>query len=279
MNNLTQELPHLLKLLDDEQPEIKNALIKQLAQVKGDLSHEMAALNIDLSKKDQSLLSDLLFPGRERQLIKEWHIPQNSLELPDGDWETFEFLLRQLSDFLHDGITLRASLSDLLDDLADEAQDKYPVLNAQILAEYLFQSKKFIGNSQNYYFINNSDLTWCLENNTSNPIGLAVILMLVGQRLGVEIYGCNFPGHFFARAEVNGRAALIDPFRKGVILYINEIIEKNNNLDEHTRRILHEPCSQKEILRRILHNLGNSYTRVNHEKGERLTSKLLKSLV
>jgi hypothetical protein len=65
----------------------------------------------------------MLRPARREILVRDWIAPSGGAMALHEDWESFEALLRTISDFLHDGITLRQPLSDALDLLMEEAID------------------------------------------------------------------------------------------------------------------------------------------------------------
>lgn len=276
---ITEEaLPHLLRLLDDEEPCTQAALQRQFSESSGDLSHELAALAIDLSSKDQLRLSELLLPGRRETLIQEWQTPEGGAHGLDEDWESFEALLRLISDFLHDGVTLRPSLSDMLDILAEEAEQTIPKLNANSLRSWMFENGRFIGNQNDYYAPQNSDLCWTADTGFGNPISLAVLYMLVGQRLGLEIYGCNYPGHFLAKIHIDGRAMLVDCFHKGKLIPVDELFSEQKQLSQQARSAVQHHAQLGHIISRILRNLEHSFRKLNREHDAELFHKLAHSM-
>ena len=113
-------LHHLLRLLDDETPAVRESVQQVLTEFNGDLSEHLPDLGIDLSIHERSLLSRLLHPGRRKRLRKEWLVPSGGWPALGNDWDRVEALMRMLSDYLHDGITLRLPVADALDLLAEE---------------------------------------------------------------------------------------------------------------------------------------------------------------
>ncbi|MCS6915548.1 MAG: transglutaminase-like domain-containing protein [Myxococcales bacterium] len=58
----------------------------------------------------------------------------------------------------------------------------------------------------------NSFLHEVLQRRVGLPISLAVVMMEVGRRLGVPLYGVSFPGHFLLRAgDLDEAPLLLDP--------------------------------------------------------------------
>jgi len=256
-----QQLPHLLKLLDDDEPAIQSALQQEFAQSSGDISNELASLNIDLPIQDRKKLSQLLLPGRRETLAQEWQVPSGGADAIAEDWETFESLLRLVSDFLHDGICLRPSLSDLLDILANEASSKIAVPSPNRLRKWLFETGKFKGNKENYYIPSNSDLAWVIETGLGNPISLATVFMLVAQRLNLEVTGCNYPGHFLTRIFIDSKPCLVDCFNKGRLTPVEELLRENKDISHAAKLTVLTPCHLGHILQRILRNLENGFRR------------------
>lgn len=256
-----KQLPYLLKLLDDDEPATRDALKQEFADTSGDISHELAALAIDLPIQDQQKLSQLLLPGRRETLTNEWQVPCGGADAIAEDWESFEALLRLISDFLHDGVTLRPSLSDLLDSLAEEAASEILSLSANKLRQWMFESGRFIGNKENYYTPSNNDIAWVIDTGFGNPISLATVFLLIAQRLNLEASGCNYPGHFLARIHIDGAPVLVDCYNKGRLLPVDELLRDNKNISHVAKVTILTPCHLGHILMRILRNLENTYRR------------------
>ena len=265
----------LLKLLDDTNEEVQQGIQRALLEFEGDASHDLAALGIHLKSKDAKLLSSSLHAGRQKQLQKNWAMPAGGLSEPDGDYETFESLLRLISDFLHDGVTLRASLSDELDLLAEEAETK--VATAMELARWLFDSNRFSGNRVAPFDPRNSDLAWCLEEGQSNPIGLSIICLLVAQRLGLQVYGVNYPGHFLALIDTPDGPTLIDAFHNGRPILVKKLLADHPELSPQATKAVRRPCSLSAILLRVLANLNLSFNKASRFEDAEIIQDLMKT--
>lgn len=263
-----KKLPYLIKLLDDKEPATQEALKHEFATSSGDLSNELTALGlgIDLSAQDKAKLTRLLLPARRKTLMNEWQIPAEGKSAMAGDWDSFEYHLRLISDYLHDGISLRPSLSDTLDLLADEFttdMDKAQTApGADALRLWMFNDGKLKGNKQTYYLPQNSDLCWVADSGLGNPISLATLFMLVGRRLNLDISGCNYPGHFLARIYSDQSAAemqLIDCFNKGRIIPAQRVLSEHKEISINAKIAIAGHASLGEILWRFLRNLEHSF--------------------
>src|SRR5205809_517803 len=51
-----------------------------------------------------------------------------------------------------------------------------------------------------------------LDRRTGIPITLAVVLIEVGRRVGLDVRGVSFPGHFLVRCETPRGPVFVDPF-------------------------------------------------------------------
>lgn len=266
----------LLKLLDDENEIVREGVQRALLDYHGDASDDLAALGIHLKSKEARLLSRSLHPGRQLALREQWAIPKHILDHPSGDLEAFEALLRLLSDFLHDGVTLRPSISDELDLLARDAQPE--ITNPLHLSAWLFGTGRFKGNKSNPLDPRNSDLAWCLEEGQSNPLGLGLIYMLVAQRLGLEVFGINYPGHFLNLIDSQEGPLLIDCFHRGRPILVRKLLKDHPELSTQAVKAVKQPSNLSEILLRVLANMHLAFDKIGRREDAKLMQDLMKTL-
>lgn len=144
----------------------------------------------------------------------------------------------------------------------EHEQGDHRVLRA--LGRTLFEDYTFRGNYDDYYDPKNSFLSEVLDRRVGIPITLSILYMEVGRRLGLEVSGLSFPGHFLVRCEDRDGIVILDPYHKGVTLDASD-------LEERLRRVLGdsaelddsylEPASKRHIVARVLNNLGRIYRR------------------
>jgi hypothetical protein len=281
-----KKLPHLIKLLDDKEPATQKALKLEFAASSGDVSNELTALGIslDLSSQDKAKLTRLLLPARRKTLMSEWLIPAGGRSAMSEDWDSFEYHLRLISDYLHDGISLRPPLSDALDLIADEFSNdhKSSPISADQLRLWMFTNGKFLGNRQNYYLPQNSDLCWIADSGLGNPISLATLFMLVGRRLNLDISGCNYPGHFLARIYSADEMQLVDCFHKGRLIPAQQVLAEHKEISVNAKIAITGHASLGDILWRFLKNLEHAFKQskdlASHEADVKLFATLSKSL-
>lgn len=270
-------LHHLLRLLDDETPAVRESVQRVLADYNGDLSEQLPDLGIDLSAHERALLSRMLHPGRRRRLRTEWVVPSGGWPALGDDWDRVEALLRMLSDYLHDGLTLRLPVPDALDLLAEEFELSGLAQDPDELRRWLFADGRFRGDEADFHAPHNSDLSWILANGRSNPIGLSLVFMLCGRRLGIEVEGCSFPGRFLCRIVADGQTRIVDCFDRGHSHDLDALLRRSD-LSDSARRTLEFPAPAGAILVRVLHNLHRAFRELEYEADASLITELLASL-
>lgn len=271
-----EELSALLRLLDDDTPAVRARVKERLALCGGDISEWFATQPQVLTSLETALLISLLNPARRENLVREWIAPSGGGAALAEDWEALEALLRTLSDFLHDGISLRQSLGDALDLLAEEAEES-GICDARELGKFLFNGGRLAANTVDYYDPRNSDLAWCIAEGRSNPIGLGLIFMLVARRLDLEVEGVNFPGHFLCRIYEEGYPLIVDCFDKAQLHYQATMLE-SPQLTRKQRQLLAETADLGGILLRLLSNLVQAFHEADQEEEAELIKQLQETL-
>jgi len=151
-------------------------------------------------------------------------------------------------------------LAAAVQDRSGDEADAYRLIAA--LNYTLFSVEGFRGNQDDYYDPKNSFLNEVMERKQGIPITLSVLYMEVARRVGLDLCGVGFPGHFLVRYVGKEGEIVIDPFHQGEVRSIQEL---KDMLDEMYRgRITFQPeflspVSKKQILRRMLNNLKGIY--------------------
>lgn len=271
-----RELDALIRLLDDDTPEVRGSVAGRIRCFGGDLSEWLADRDPPLRDEEAAVLSAMLQPGRRETLTREWQVPGGGLAALGEDRDLFEALLRLISDFLHDGVTIRQPLSDALDLLAEEAEQD-GVLTANDLRAFLFESGRLKGNSRKPLDPRNSDLAWTIAAGTSNPLGLGLVFMLVAWRLDLAVEAVNFPGRFLCRIHEDGVPLIVDCFDEGRLYEQAELLE-NPELERDERERLQRAAGAGTILIRLLNNLLAALDHAGREEDARLIRQLRGSL-
>jgi regulator of sirC expression with transglutaminase-like and TPR domain len=130
----------------------------------------------------------------------------------------------------------------------------------------LFDEGGFCGNVATYYDPRNSFLNDVIDRHVGIPISLSVVYMEVARRAGAQVDGVGLPGHFIVRVTGPGGSSLVDPFHGGAVLSVADCQARLDRVHEGRLRLdasMLRPCSQREILARMLRNLKAIYTRAD----------------
>jgi len=273
-----EDLPYLIRLLDDEDPAVRPIVKERISELSGDISHDLAALGININTEGRKRLSRLLQPGRRETLREEWVVPTSGMESLDDDWESFENYLRQICDFMHDGVTLRPSLSDGLDLLSDEIEQDLVAPSANDLRRWLFKTGRFKGDSQQADALENYDICHVIDSRKGNPTSLACLFMLLGRRLGCQVDGCNYPGHFLARIQIAGTTHLIDCFHGGRKFDADALLRLHPEISERAKSAVTDSGDLGFVLLRYITEIQHSLTAVKRDEDAALFKKLATTL-
>src|SRR5204863_6174084 len=130
----TTELGHLLKLLDDDSPVVREAVRRELAAMRGELPGRLEALGRPLDPEQERLLSEILAPVCREELEETW-LAWRWLSTPAAQLEE---ALSQVSAFLSGWQARGEMLTQKLDFIAAEAAKDGCEGDPRRLAEFLF---------------------------------------------------------------------------------------------------------------------------------------------
>ncbi len=264
-------LPHLLVLLDDPSDVVRSEVRKALERLAADLPELLGQFGA--TDRHRALITDILFEWRKTHLLRRWQSWRNSQD-PAQELENAQLLLSEFQFGWRDPIGLLQRLDGL--------SARFPVQDEAALAlpGWLF-SAQLKGNTDDYYAPANSFVSEVIRHGRGNPISLATTLILVGKRLGIRYWGCNFPAHFLATlpAATPAETRYIDCFDGGKI-YTSELTpEMRGELSaREIRGILAQPVDSDQIISRMLRNLVSSYLQLEQRAESNLYTLLLKDV-
>ena len=154
--------------------------------------------------------------------------------------------------------------------------DTPPIQRLQLLKHFFYNELGFGPNPNDFYAPENSYLHQIIENRRGIPISLAVLMMELGQQIGLNIRGVSFPNHFMMRISLQQGEIIMDPLT-GESLSKNQLQEMlDPYLDAKGYRgelslplnIFLRASSSREILSRFMRHLKMIYS--EHERWERL---------
>jgi len=163
---------------------------------------------------------------------------------------------RYLGDIERMAMRLRGRMPQTL-----AAEERVAALN-----EFLFEDLGYRGNTEAYYDPRNSYLNEVMERRTGIPITLSILYLEVGKRLGLNLKGVSFPGHFLVKLAVKRGQLVLDPFTGGEAQSEADLRQRlaqvlptgkaeQAQLDQYL-----EPATPRQIIARVLRNLKNIYT-------------------
>jgi regulator of sirC expression with transglutaminase-like and TPR domain len=164
-----------------------------------------------------------------------------------------------------------------IDQLADALCARLPSPSGdteRVLAlnRFLFEEQGFGPNLEDYYDLRNSFLNEVLERRVGIPISLSIVHMEVGRRIGLELRGVSFPGHFLVKCKLSEGTVILDPYGRGISLSLHDLQQRLRAAQggEVSRAIVAGmlvSASKKEILGRMLRNLKAIYLeRRDHDR-------------
>ncbi len=273
LNN--KELKALVSLLEDEDLEIVNHVeckIKSLGTyIIPYLEFEWeSSFNPVVQKRIEELVHSLQF-----ELLKEklyaWKA-KGAEDLLEGVWllNTYQYPDLEYSD-----------LSKQLEQIYHEAwlefkAEIHPVDQIKILNSVIFNKLHFGANTKNFHSPGNSMLSVVLQTKKGNPISLCVIYMLVAQKLKMPVFGVNLPNLFVMTYKQDDVQFYVNAFNRGLVFSKKEIDEYIANLKLSPNDVFYEPCTNTDIVARMLRNLINSHEKLGHTEKVDEVKELLK---
>ena len=261
-----KEIASLIKLLDDPDPNIfehiENKLLSYGNEVIIYLENAWEkSFDAILQERLENLVHKIQYQNVKEDLAL-WH-QSGGFDLLRG----FLIINRyQYPDLNEQKIInqLEAIKRDVWLQMMHEAS---PVEKVKLINHIFYNVYGFSGNTTNHQNPKNSFLSEVLESKKGNQISLAIIYSIIAQKLDIPIYGVNLPQHFILAyiddlektADDNGILFYINVFNKGYIFGKRDIDQFLRQLKINPEKFFYEPCSNTDILKRVIRNLMSSY--------------------
>lgn len=262
----SKEISALVKLLDDPDLEIYEHVEKRLleygTEVVSYLENEWEhSLDTLLQERIENIVHQIQFRTVKEDLnlwyqsgafdLLQGALVINRYQYPDLDEEKIILQIEEIKREIWLGLQYEMS-----------SIEKIKLINHVFYNVYGFS-----GNTKNHNDPQNSYISQVLESKKGNQISLAIIYATLAQKLDVPVYGVNLPQHFIL--------GYIDESKRneqefGVLFYINAFnkgaIFGKHDVDQFLRQLnldplpgFYAPCSNVEIIRRIIRNLISAY--------------------
>ncbi len=266
------KLPHIISLIDDESDEVRSLVFKDLNEYGNNLESDLVEFSDILNQKNLHQIKSIIERNRRDWLKDNWKNWYSEFT----ELGKIEVAMNIISKFQL-GILQQTSLSTKLNIIARNFLNLYPYGNELDLSNYLFHVLDLKGNKDDYYNPLNSNLYHTLNNGKGLPITLVLIFILIAERVQLKVVGCNFPGHFLAKIEIDDEMLLIDCFNNGRIIFNSDLEDLSTDSYQALLTIIETPLSARTIIKRVLHNLLNAYKEANHTPNLLLIKSLLNS--
>ena len=267
-----KEIKALIRLIEDPDEGIFNHVRDQL------LKYGPDAIPL-LEDSWENDTYGLIFQSRIEDLIHEIQFDETKRQI--GDWVNShdKDLLRgaiAIAKYQYPGLdetALQDTIQQLRRDIWLELNDSMTAYERiKIFNKVFFGMYHFHGDAKNYHSPMNSFINTVIESRKGNPLSLCLVYSIVAQSLDMPVFGVNLPNHFIlAYMDENGSSRYlseknefgvlfyINPFSKGSIFTEKDIRDFLDSLNLTHERSYFEPCSNSDILRRMLTNLIASF--------------------
>ena len=257
-----RKIKALLSLLDDDDIEVVSQVEKEFLAQGGSIIPYLEKeweqnFNPIVQKRIEDLVHVLQFIVLEDRFSK-WK-KTGGEDLMEGLWLicTYQYPDLEFS-------TIKSAMEQIYYEVWLEMKpEMVPMEQVRALNNVLFTKLKFSSNTKNFHSPANSMISQVLESKKGNPISLCVIYMMVAQKLKLPIYGVNLPSLFILTYKNDHSQFYINAFNKGLIFTKEDIDNYLLQLNLAPIDIFYQPCSNIDIVARVLRNLINSFEKLS----------------
>jgi regulator of sirC expression with transglutaminase-like and TPR domain len=282
-----KEVNALINLLDDPDEKIFSTIKGKILDL-GEKAIPVledaweSSVNILLQTRIENIIHRIQF-DKTLDAIIEWK-QKDSPDLLEGAILIARYQYPDL-----DESKINEGIRQLHQDVWLEMNDQLTALEkVRVINHIFFTVHRFIGNTENYTAPENSYLNKVLETKKGNPLSLAIIYLTLCHKLRLSVYGVNLPQHFVmvyidepifpAENKEDNILFYINPFSKGAIFSRREIDIFLNQLTIDPQKSFYLPCSNVEIVKRLVRNLITSYTNLDDRNKIADLKEMLKTL-
>jgi regulator of sirC expression with transglutaminase-like and TPR domain len=267
MENIA-EIDALVKLLDDPDEEIYQHVQERLLSYGNDVIAHLEnaweqSLNSVLQERIENLVHTIQFNNVKEDLnlwyqsgafdLLQGALVINRYQYPDLDEQA---VINQIEEIKREiWLGLQYEMSSI---------EKIKLINNVFYYQFGFS-----GNTKNHHDPQNSYLNQVLESKKGNQISLAIIYATLAQKLDIPVYGVNLPQHFILgyidesdQEKEYGVLFYINAFNKGAIFGKHDVDQFLRQLNLAPQPGFYSPCSNAEIIRRVIRNLISAYEKL-----------------
>ena len=271
-----KEIKALIALLDDPDLNVFQAVSNRIigqGPVIVPLLEKAWESSLDelMQTRIESLIHSIQLNNVEENLAA-W-VNQGAVNLLDGAFLVAKYQYPELSLSAID-----RSIEAIKKDIWIELNDNLTALEkVKILNHVIFEVHGFAANLSNFYSPQNSFINQVLETKKGGQISLAIVYSIIGQKLGLPIFGVDLPKNFILCYKDRYKASApnadprdeilfyINPFNKGTALSRREIeyFLTQQNIEQKKEHFL--PCSNQETISQLIVGLILAYERLGYK--------------
>ncbi|NNE55871.1 MAG: hypothetical protein HKN32_07620 [Flavobacteriales bacterium] len=274
----TQEINALITLIEDPDPDIFTHVRQELAAHGESVIPQLEQYweLHDFGELFQSRIEELIHSIQYSSTIKrlqEWK------DDPENDLLEGVLLINKYQYPSFDEQEVRRQISKIRQDIWLELNDNLTAMETvNIFNHIIYTVHGFEGNKSNYAAPQNSFIADVLSSKKGNPLSLAVLYRILAHSLDIPIYGVNLPNHFILSwvddgsimselgiTDDNRILFYINPFTAGTMIHRNEVDEFLNYLELPQQVSYYQPCTNADIVSRMINNLIYSYSQMGKD--------------
>ncbi|TKC07553.1 transglutaminase-like domain-containing protein [Pedobacter frigoris] len=261
-----KEISALVKLLDDPDQEIYQHVEGRLLEYGSEVIDYLEnaweqSLDTLLQQRIENIVHKIQFTNVKEDLnlwyqsgafdLLQGALVVNRYQYPDLDEEKIILQIEEIKREIWLGLQYEMS-----------SIEKIKLIN-----HVFYNIYGFSGNTKNHHDPQNSYINQVMESKKGNQISLAIIYATLAQKLDIPVYGVNLPQHFIlgyideSKREEHEFGVLfyINAFNKGAIFGKHDVDQFLRQLNLDPMPGFYAPCSNVEIIRRVIRNLISAY--------------------
>lgn len=272
------EIKALVSLLDDDDVEVTTLVEQKIKSLGcGIIPFLETEWENNFNPIAQRKIEDLIHELQQELLFDrliEWK-NGGALDLLEGMWivATYQYpdlLLEQLQK------EVEQLYYEVWPHLTD---DMNPVDQIKVVNSIFYGKLAFGANTKNFHSAANSMVNSVLETRKGNPISLCVVYLLIARKLGLPLYGVNLPNLFVLTYKREPLQFYINVFNRGIIFSKTDIEHYIAQLNIQMKDSFYEPCTNVEIVQRVLRNLIMSYEKAGEPEKIKELENLLRAIL
>ncbi|MFO7977839.1 MAG: transglutaminase-like domain-containing protein [Bacteroidales bacterium] len=167
---------------------------------------------------------------------------------------------------------LHFEINQIRKDIWLEMNDNLTALEQiKVFNHVFYDIHGFKGDAETYHAPGNSFLNKVLQSRKGNPLSLSIVYLTLAQSLDLPVFGVNLPEHFvlaYTSNIFNPQTLMMDKqkvlfyinaFSKGAVFTRQDVEDFLRHLNLESKPSYFEPCSNLEIIERMINNLIIAY--------------------